>query len=71
MATIYGKVQRLQADFKRECGSVNCVELIGCDLATEEGKKAFVDRGLGAKCLHFTGLAAGLVARLSSEERKD
>ena len=65
---VYGKVQQLQAEFKKECGSVNCSALIGCDLATDEGHRAFVERGLHKKCLQFTGLAARLAAQFSGEQ---
>lgn len=62
---VYNKVQQLQAEFKKECGSVNCFELIDCDLSTAEGHRVFIERGLHKKCLRFTGLAASLAAQLS------
>ena len=65
IAGVYSKVQQLQAEFKKECGSVNCSELIDCDLSTAEGHRTFIERGLHKKCLHFTGLAANLAAQLS------
>lgn len=65
IAGVYSKVQQLQAEFKKECGSVNCFELIDCDLSTAEGHRAFIERGLHKKCLRFTGLAASLAAQLS------
>jgi len=67
IAEVYRKVQQFQAEFKKQCGSVNCFELTGCDLGTEEGQRTFAERGLHKKCLQFTGLAAGLAAQLSGE----
>lgn len=66
---VYTKVQQFHVEFREQCGSVNCVELIGCDLGTVEGQRTFVEQGLHRKCLQFTGLAARLAAQLSGEQR--
>lgn len=68
IADVYSKVQQFHGEFSKQCGSVNCAELIGCDLGTADGQRTFVEQRLHRKCLEFTGLAAGLAAQLSGEQ---
>lgn len=43
----YNKTQELMRRFEAKHGTCNCRQLLdGCDIATEEGRKAFVDRDL-------------------------
>jgi C_GCAxxG_C_C family probable redox protein len=53
---LYGRVQELSNRFRARFGHLDCATLVGCDLATPEGRQSFADRGL------HTGLCAGLVA---------
>jgi C_GCAxxG_C_C family probable redox protein len=68
---VYEIVQQFFQAFEDEFKSTNCLELTGCDLNTEEGRQAFVDRGVMGKCKRFTGKAAALVAKLIDEEKAE
>ena len=57
----YQAVQTLIADFEKEFGSVNCHELLGCDLGTDEGQTKFNEKQLHLKCREYTGKSAALV----------
>jgi len=50
----YAFVQELLNEFKNKFGSVNCKELIGCDLNTEEGQEFFESNKLIEKCRQYT-----------------
>jgi C_GCAxxG_C_C family probable redox protein len=43
---LYGKVVAFSEEFKSRYGSLDCRELIGCDLRTPEGKKEFQEKNL-------------------------
>ena len=42
----YTLTQKLISLFEKQYGSVNCRQLIGCDLATEEGQRYFMENNL-------------------------
>lgn len=47
-------VDELMSLVKVKYGSVNCHEILGCNLATQEGKQCFQDKNLkGNKCDHI------------------
>jgi C_GCAxxG_C_C family probable redox protein len=70
--TVYEKVQRFLRAFEEDYRSINCFDLTGCDLSKEEGRQAFVKKGMIEKCRQFTGRAASIVAELfNDEEDKD
>ncbi len=50
----YIPVQKLIEMFANKFGSVNCKELTGCDLRTEEGKKQFFSTSMIEKCRMYT-----------------
>jgi len=54
--------------FERQYGSVNCRQLIGCDLATEAGQWYFMENHLMERCLQYaedaTSMAVSLIAEL-------
>jgi C_GCAxxG_C_C family probable redox protein len=52
---VYGRVQEFGRRFRARFGHLDCSSLVGCDLATPEGRQSFADRGLHA------GLCTGLV----------
>ena len=54
--------------FEEEYRSINCFDLTGCDLSKEEGRQAFVEKGMIEKCRKFTGRAASMVAKLINDE---
>ncbi len=64
----YALTQKLLSRFEGQFGSVNCRQLIGCDLATEEGQRFFMENGLMEHCLQYaeaaTGVAVSLIAEL-------
>ena len=62
----YTLVQKLIHAFEEQYGSVNCRQLIGCDLATESGQRYFMENNLMESCLQYaegaTRLAISLIA---------
>ncbi|MBN2070563.1 MAG: C_GCAxxG_C_C family protein [Candidatus Krumholzibacteriota bacterium] len=60
----YEAVQRLKEIFNNRFGSVNCLDLTGCDLATERGQRAFEDDDLHEKCSDYVSEAAGFALDL-------
>ena len=64
----YALVQKLIERFEKQYGSVNCRQLLGCDLATESGQRYFMENNLMESCLQYaeeaTGLAISLIAQL-------
>lgn len=59
----YDATQRLIGEFEQRFGSRDCHELLGCDLATEEGRATFRDGGLMKRCAELTRVAAEMGAR--------
>jgi C_GCAxxG_C_C family probable redox protein len=64
----YALTQELISNFERQYGSVNCCQLIGCDLATEAGQRYFMENHLMESCLQYaegaTSMAVSLIAKL-------
>ena len=62
----YTLTQKLISHFEKQYGSVNCRQLIGCDLATEEGQRYFLENNLMERCLQYaedaTRMAISLIA---------
>ena len=62
----YTLTQKMISRFEREYGSVNCSQLIGCDLATAAGQQYFVENHLMERCLQYaegaTRMAISLIA---------
>lgn len=62
----YSLVQELICAFERQHGSVNCRQLIGCDLTTEAGQRFFMENNLIERCYQYaadaTRLAISLIA---------
>ncbi len=56
--------------FEEEFGTRNCQELLGCDLGTREGQRAFLKEGLREKCTSYTGRAAELASEILAESMK-
>ena len=56
-AEVYKLVDTFLTDFKEHFGTVNCRELLGADLKTEEGMKYLKTEGR-KKCKEFVGYAA-------------
>ena len=62
----YTLAQKLISAFEKQYGSVNCRQLMGCDLATESGQRYFMENDLMERCLQYvegaTTLAISLIA---------
>lgn len=43
---LYGRVQDFTRQFRARFGQLDCAALVGCDLATPEGRQSFADRGM-------------------------
>jgi len=63
----YAVIQNFLTAFEEKFGSTNCMELVECDLATEEGQLAFVENNRKAQCLDYveeaTRIAMGLMEK--------
>lgn len=65
----YTPVQALIQKFKNHFGSINCRDITGCDLSTEEGRGMFKEQGLGAKlCNRVTRETAEMVQMIILED---
>ena len=60
---VYPVVDRFVSDFKSRFGGVNCRELIGVDLKTEEGMAYFKEEGR-KKCSEFVRYATDRVCEI-------
>ncbi len=60
----YALTQKLIDLFEAQFGSVDCRQLIGCDLATEEGQRFFMENRLIERCYDFAGAAADMAVSL-------
>lgn len=62
---VYELVQEFNKRFVKKNGSINCTELLGCDLSTPEGGTAAKDKGLSAKlCPKFVHNAVEIVEEM-------
>ena len=58
-------VREFVDDFKSRNGSIVCRELLGCDLSTREGQKAFMEKDIRTTfCSRLVRDAAGIVEQL-------
>lgn len=64
----YAPVQKLIKSFADTFGSINCKELTGVDLATEEGRKQFYQTNLIEQCKNFTEVATKMAMSLIEEK---
>ena len=64
----YALVGRLIKQFKEKFGSINCKELIGVDLGTQEGQIEFREKNLFAHCLNYAEEATRMVIFLTDLE---
>lgn len=63
----YTLTQKLISHFERQYGSVNCRQLIGCDLATEVGQRYFMENHLMERCQQYAEEATRMVISLIAE----
>ncbi len=64
----YPPVQKFIQRFEEKFGSINCMQLIDCDLATEEGRKKFLDGNIVVTCKNFTCEATRMVLSIINEK---
>ena len=60
----YSRVRTLMALFEDKFGSINCQELIGCDLGTEEGQHTYQSNNLRSQCREYTTEAVKIAMSL-------
>ncbi|MFC1515503.1 C-GCAxxG-C-C family protein [Thermodesulfobacteriota bacterium] len=60
----YIAVRKMMARFEEKFGSMNCRELIDCDLGTEEGRNDFKAKDLRTECKGFTEEATRIAMSL-------
>jgi C_GCAxxG_C_C family probable redox protein len=63
----FNLTQKLIIQFERQYGSVNCRQLIGCDLATEEGQRTFLENNLLERCYQYVAEATRMAVSLMAE----
>jgi C_GCAxxG_C_C family probable redox protein len=63
----YVLTQKLISRFEGQYGSVNCRQLIGCDLATEAGQRHFMENNLMECCLQCAADATSMAVSLIDE----
>lgn len=67
--TNYRLVQEWLRLFEDTFGSLNCTELLGCDISTAEGREHFMANDLEIRiCAAITEKAAGILAGLLENE---
>ena len=59
----YLAVQKLITAFREEFGSLNCYDLTGCDLATDQGQELFERNNIHDRCTGFVEKATQLVLK--------
>ena len=65
----YALTQKLISCFERQCGSINCRQLIGCDLATEAGQRYFIENNLMEQCLKYAEGATSMATSIITESQ--
>ena len=60
----YDQVRSLINQFEEKFGSINCSQLLGCDLGIAEGQKKFIENNLIQKCYEYTRQAALLAVQI-------
>ena len=63
----YTLTQELISRFEKQYGSVNCRQLMGCDLATESGQRYFMENHLMERCLQYAGDATNMAVSIIAE----
>ena len=63
----YALIQKLISRFEKQYGSINCCQLLGCDLATEAGQRYFTENHLMESCLQYAEGATSMALSLIGE----
>ena len=64
----FSLTQELLNLFEKQYGSINCFQLIGCNLTTEEGQHAFVDKQAIESCYEYTRFATRMAIELIEKQ---
>lgn len=64
---VYALVHEFVERFEAKCGSLNCLDLIGCDFATPEGQRRFQEKKLKRKCYLYCVFAVETALSLLRE----
>ncbi len=56
----YSAIQAFKRSFQAKYNTVNCREITGCDLGTDDGQAKFLASGQKQKCREITACAANL-----------
>ncbi len=67
----YALTQKMIRLFESEYGTVNCRQLIGCDLATEAGQRYFMENNLMERCYQYTEAATRMALSLIDEHKSE
>jgi C_GCAxxG_C_C family probable redox protein len=65
----YSMTQKLLEEFRARFGSINCKELTGCDLGSEEGQEFFKTNNVKQKCRVYTQEATRIALTLIKDVR--
>ena len=65
----YALTQKMISHFERQYGSVNCRQLMGCDLATEAGQRYFMENNLMEHCLQYAECATSMATSIIAESQ--
>jgi C_GCAxxG_C_C family probable redox protein len=68
MELSYTLTQKMINHFESQHGSINCSQLIGCDLATEHGQRYFLENNLMERCLQYAQDATRIAISLMGEK---
>jgi C_GCAxxG_C_C family probable redox protein len=63
----YALIQKLISQFEKQNGSINCRQLLGCDLSSEAGQRYFVENRLVDSCYKYAGEATRIALSLIAE----
>lgn len=64
----YVKIREFLDVFEKQYGSLNCFDITGCDLGTEDGRLIFKESGMRDKCAGITDEAARMAAEIIVRE---
>jgi C_GCAxxG_C_C family probable redox protein len=64
----YALVSELIDQFVEKFGAINCRDLTGADLGTEEGQAVFKEKNQIVNCLNYTEEAARMIFSLATVE---
>lgn len=64
----YAIVQGLIEQFENRFGAINCPQLLGCDVSTEEGRRFYMENHLTERCRTFVEEATTIAMSLLEGE---